>query len=304
MPTDGPRFINKISWRNKYELSVNTNTSALTAYNQLSNTQNNLAKSLQKLSSGLRINSAADDAAGLTVSEGLRSQIGGLNVASRNIQDGISVTQTADGALGEVQSILNRMRDLGVQASNDTNSDASRTAIKSETDELGNELNRIVKGSSFNGIKILDGTAGSASDGKMNIQVGADGSATSSITINLKDISTDLGAAMAVTDGAGSTLTFDTSTNAKASVTALDTALAAVSAQRSNLGATENRLQSASNTVQTATQNLTAARANITDTNMAQEMANFTKHQILSQAGTAMLAQANQSNQGILSLLR
>lgn len=284
--------------------SVNTNTSALTAYNQLSNTQNNLAKSLQKLSSGLRINSAADDAAGLTVSEGLRSQIGGLNVASRNIQDGISVTQTADGALGEVQSILNRMRDLGVQASNDTNSDASRTAIKSETDELGNELNRIVKGSSFNGIKILDGSAGSASDGKMNIQVGADGSATSSITVNLKDISTDLGAAMAVTDGAGSTLTFDTSTNAKASVTALDTALAAVSAQRSNLGATENRLQSASNTVQTATQNLTAARANITDTNMAQEMANFTKHQILSQAGTAMLAQANQSNQGILSLLR
>lgn len=284
--------------------SVNTNTSALTAYNQLSNTQNDLAKSLQKLSSGLRINSAADDAAGLTVSEGLRSQIGGLNVASRNIQDGISVTQTADGALGEVQNILNRMRDLGVQASNDTNSDASREAIKAETDELGNELNRIVKGSSFNGIKILDGTAGSAGDGKMNIQVGADGSATSSIAINLKDISTDLGGAMAVTDGAGSTLTFDNSTNAKASVTALDTALAAVSAQRSNLGATENRLQSASNTVQTATQNLTAARANITDTNMAQEMANFTKGQILSQAGTAMLAQANQSNQGILSLLR
>lgn len=284
--------------------SVNTNTSALTAYNQLANTQNNLAKSLQKLSSGLRINSAADDAAGLTVSEGLRSQIGGLNVASRNIQDGISVTQTADGALGEVQSILNRMRDLGVQASNDTNSDKSREAIQSETNELGNELNRIVKGTSFNGIKLLDGTAGSASDGKLNIQVGADGSATSSITVNLKDITTDLGAAMAATDGAGSTLTFDTATNAKASVTALDTALAAVSSHRSTLGATENRLQSASNTVQTATQNLTAARANITDTNMAQEMANFTKHQILSQAGTAMLAQANQSNQGILSLLR
>lgn len=284
--------------------SVNTNTSALTAYNQLSNTQNDLSKSLQKLSSGLRINSAADDAAGLTVSEGLRSQIGGLNVASRNIQDGIAVTQTADGALGEVQNILNRMRDLGVQASNDTNSDKSREAIQLEADELGNELNRIVKGSSFNGINILDGSAGSANDGKMNIQVGADGSATSSITIDLKDITANLGGAMAATDGAGTTLTFDTATNAKASVTALDTALAAVSSHRSTLGATENRLQSASNTVQIATQNLTAARANITDTNMAQEMANFTKHQILSQAGTAMLAQANQSNQGILSLLR
>jgi flagellin len=284
--------------------SVNNNISAMTAYGQLSNTQNNLAKSLEKLSSGLRINSAADDAAGLTISEGLRSQIGGLNVASRNIQDGVSVTQTADGALGEVQNILNRMRDLGVQGSNDTNSDASRTAIKSEADQLGNELNRLVNGTSFNGIKLLDGTAGSANDGKMNIQVGADGSATSSITVDLKDITADLGAAMAATDGAGSTLTFDTATNAKASVTALDAALAAVSSQRSSLGATQNRLQSASNTVQTATQNLTAARSNITDTNMAQEMANFTKQQILSQAGTAMLAQANQSNQGILSLLR
>jgi flagellin len=283
--------------------SVNNNISAMTAYNQLSNTQNNLAQSIQKLSSGLRINSAADDAAGLTISEGLRSQIGGLNVASRNIQDGVSVTQTADGALGEVQNILNRMRDLGVQGSNDTNSDASRTAIKGEADQLGNELNRIVKGTSFNGINLLDGTAGSNKDGKMNIQVGADGSATSSITVDLKDTTAGLGGAMAATDGAGTTLTFDTSTNAKASVTAIDTALAAVSAQRSNLGATQNRLQSAANTVQISTQNLTSARSNITDTNMAQEMATFTKNQILSQAGTAMLAQANQSNQGILKLI-
>ena len=284
--------------------SVNNNISAMTAYNQLSNTQNNLAKSLQKLSSGLRINSAADDAAGLTISEGLRSQIGGLNVASRNIQDGVSVTQTADGALGEVQNILNRMRDLGVQGSNDTNSDASRTAIKSEADQLSNELNRIVKGTSFNGINLLDGTAGSSGDGKMNIQVGADGSATSSITVDLKDTTAGLGGTMAATDGAGTTLTFDTAANAKASVTAIDSALAAVSAQRSNLGAMQNRLQSASNTVQVATQNLTSARSNITDTNMAQEMVNFTKNQILSQAGTAMLAQANQSSQGVLSLLR
>lgn len=285
-------------------MSVNTNISALTAQRQLSSTQNDMAKSLQKLSSGLRINSASDDAAGLTVSEGLRSQIGGLTVASRNAQDGINVAQTAEGALGSVQNILNRMRDLGVQASNDTNSDASRNAIKSEADALGDELNRIVNGTNFNGIKLLDGSAGSAGDGKMNIQVGSDGSATSSIVIDLKDITSDLGAAMSATDGAGSTLTFDTATNAKASVTALDTALAAVSAQRSALGASQNRLSTAASNISVTRENLTAARSNITDTDMAAEMANFTKTQILAQAGTAMLAQANQASQSVLSLLR
>lgn len=285
-------------------MSVNTNISALTAYRQLSNTQADMSKSLEKLSSGLRINRASDDAAGLTVSEGLRSQIGGLTVAGRNAQDGINVAQTAEGALGSVQNVLNRMRDLGVQASNDTNSDASRDAIKSEVDALGDELNRIVKGTNFNGISLLDGTAGSAGDGKMNIQVGADGSATSSIVIDLKDITADLGAAMSATDGAGSTLTFDNATNAKASVTALDTALAAVSAQRSALGASSNRLTTAASNIAVTRENLTAARSNITDTDMAAEMANFTKSQILAQAGTAMLAQANQSSQSVLSLLR
>lgn len=285
-------------------MSVNTNISALTAQRQLSNTQADMAKSLQRLSSGLRINSASDDAAGLTVSEGLRSQIGGLAVAARNAQDGISVAQTAEGALSSVQNVLNRMRDLGVQASNDTNSDASREAIQSEVDALGDELNRIVKGTSFNGIKLLDGSAGSASDGKMNIQVGSDGSATSSIVVDLKDITSDLGGAMSATDGAGTTLTFDTATNAKASVTALDTALAAVSKQRSALGASQNRLSTAAANISITRENLTAARSNITDTDMASEMANFTKSQILAQAGTAMLAQANQASQSVLSLLR
>lgn len=285
-------------------MSVNTNVSALTAHRQLASTQNDMAKSLQRLSSGLRINSASDDAAGLTVSEGLRSQIGGLTVASRNVQDGINVAQTAEGALSSVQNILNRMRDLGVQASNDTNSDASRGAIKSEADALGDELNRIVKGTNFNGISLLDGTAGSASDGKMNIQVGSDGSATSSIVIDLKDITAVLGGAMSATDGAGSTLTFDSAANAKASVTALDSALAAVSAQRSALGASQNRLNTAASNISVTRENLTAARSNITDTDMASEMVNFTKSQILAQAGTAMLAQANQASQSVLSLLR
>jgi flagellin len=285
-------------------MSVNTNVSALTAQRQLANTQLDMAKSLQRLSSGLRINSASDDAAGLTLSEGLRSQIGGLTVASRNVQDGINVAQTAEGALSSVQTVLNRMRDLAVQASNDTNSTASREAIKSEVDALGEELNRIVKGTSFNGINLLDGSAGSASDGKISIQVGSDGSATSSIVIDLKDVSTSLGGAMAATAGAGSTLTFDSGANAKASVTALDTALAAVSKQRSALGASQNRLSTAASNIAVTRENLTAARSNITDTDMASEMANFTKSQILSQAGVAMLAQANQANQSILSLLR
>lgn len=285
-------------------MSVNTNVSALTAQRQLASTQNDMAKSLQRLSSGLRINSANDDAAGLTVSEGLRSQIGGLTVASRNVQDGINVTQTAEGALGSVQTILNRMRDLAVQASNDTNSDASRDAIKSEADALGDELNRIVNDTNFNGIKLLDGSAGAAGDGKMNIQAGSDGSATSSIVIDLKDVSADLGGAMSATDGAGTTLTFDNATNAKASVTALDAALAAVSAQRSALGASQNRLTTAASNIAVTRENLTAARSNITDTDMAAEMGNFNKSQILSQVGVAMLAQANQASQSVLALLR
>lgn len=285
-------------------MSVNTNISAMTAQRQLGVNQMDMAKSLQRLSSGLRINSASDDAAGLTVSEGLRSQIGGLTVASRNVQDGINLTQTAEGALNSVQTVLNRMRDLAVQASNDTNSTESRDAIKSEVDSLGEELNRIVKGTSFNGIKLLDGTAGSASNGKLNIQVGSDGSATSSITVDLKDVSAGLGGAMAATAGAGSTLTFDNATNAKASVTALDAALKAVSAQRSALGASQNRLTTAAANISVTRENLTAARSNITDTDMASEMSNLTKSQILSQAGISMLAQANQSNQSVLSLLR
>lgn len=283
-------------------MQINTNQSALSTYRQLNATQNDLSKSLQRLSSGLRINNASDDAAGLTISEGLRSQIGGLQVASRNAQDGIAVIQTAEGSLSEVHSILNRMRDLGVQASNDSNNSDSRTAIKTEVDELGNELNRIVASTNFNGIKLLDGTAGTA--GKMNIQVGASGGDEDSITVDMKDITAGLGGAMAATASAGSTLTFDTSANAKTSIAALDTAIASVSTQRSSLGASQNRLQSAMNTIAVSKENLTAARSNITDTDMASEMVAHTRNNILAQAGTAMLAQANQSGQSVLQLLR
>lgn len=283
-------------------MQINTNTSALNSYRQLSNTQNDIKSSMEKLSSGLRINSAADDAAGLTISEGMRSQISGLNVASRNIQDGIAVIQTAEGGLSNVHSILNRMRDLGVQAANDSNSDESRTAIKTEVDGLGEELKRIFDNTSFNGIKLFDGTAGTS--GSMSIQVGAGGSDSDSIAISMKDMTVAFGDAMAATVGAGSTLTFDSSVNAKASIDKLDTIITAVSTQRASLGASQNRLSSAANGVAVAKENLTAARSNITDVDMAQEMINMTKANILSQAGTAMLAQANQSGSAVLQLLR
>lgn len=282
-------------------MQINTNVSALNTSRNLNQTQNSMTKSLERLSTGLRINRASDDAAGLTISEGLKSQIGGLAVAGRNAQDGISVIQTAEGALTEAQSILNRMRDLGVQASNDSNNAESRTAIKTEVDELSNELNRIVASTNFNGTKLLDGTAGTA--GVMNFQVGAGSGAENSITVNMIDISAKLGGAIAATDGAGSTLTFDNATNAKTSIGAIDDALKAVSAQRSDLGAKQNRLESAANTIATSAENLTAARSRITDTDMAAEMVNFTRSQILSQAGTSMLAQANQSSQSVLQLL-
>lgn len=283
-------------------MQINTNVSALNTSRNLNQTQNSMTKSLERLSTGLRINRASDDAAGLTISEGLKSQIGGLAVAGRNAQDGISVIQTAEGALTEAQSILNRMRDLGVQASNDSNNIESRTAIKTEVDELSNELNRIVASTNFNGTKLLDGTAGDA--GVMNFQVGAGSGAENSISVNMIDIAAKLGGAIAATDGAGSTLTFDNAANAKTSIGAIDDALKAVSAQRSDLGAKQNRLESAANTIATSAENLTAARSRITDTDMAAEMVNFTRSQVLSQAGTSMLAQANQSTQSVLQLLR
>ncbi|MBC9705266.1 MAG: flagellin [Enterococcus sp.] len=283
-------------------MSVNTNLASNNALRNLTQTNNNMSKSLERLSSGLRINRAADDASGFVISEGLKSQIGGLTVASRNAQDAVGVIQTAEGALTEVHSVLQRMRDLGVQASNDSNSKESRDAIKNEVDQLANELKRTIDSTDFGGIKLLNGTAGTA--GSMSFQVGADGSAASQIKVSFKDITADLGGAVAATADAGSTLTFDNATNAAASIDALDEAIGAISTHRATLGASQNRIESAIKTIAVSVENLTSAKSRITDTDMAAEMTNFTKNQILSQAGTAMLAQANQSTQGILSLLR
>lgn len=282
-------------------MAVNTNLAAINSQRNLSNTQNDLSKSLEKLSSGLRINRAADDAAGLSISEGLRSQVNGYTVAARNAQDGISVIQTAEGALTEVHSILQRVRDLAVQAGNDSNNDESRTAIQTEVGELGKELSRISTSTNFNGISLLTGATAGDGAGKMSFQVGAGGGTDNQITLDLT--TTDIGA-IGTAISALATTGFSDATVAAASITAIDANITSVSASRSNLGAVQNRLESAINSLNVGRENLTAAESRIRDVDMAAEMVKFTKANILSQAGTAMLAQANQSSQGVLSLLR
>ncbi|MBG6190475.1 flagellin [Arthrobacter sp. CAN_A212] len=396
---------------------INTNVSAMNAYRNLSMTQNDMSKSLEKLSSGLRINRAADDAAGLALAEGLKSQVGGLTVASRNAQDGIGVVQTAEGALTEVHSILQRMRDLAVQAGNDSNNVESRKAIKTEVDGLTAELGRIAENTNFNGNKLLNGDITS-----MSFQVGAEGDANSQIAVslsgaNVKSVSSMLSGgdlsttgttfgiaspaglgdgATAITaefttvkDGVSTTVTtgdlrakdpdgavvaapfdsiedyasalrsdadfsknfnvavdkdangagigisvtakdgglvdgasagagidvgtegapvpggvrFDTAENAQASINLIDAQIKSISSARSELGAVQNRFESTIKNVNVSIENLSAAESRIRDTDMAKEMADYTRSSILSQAGTAMLAQANQMNQGVLQLL-
>ncbi|KHL02405.1 flagellin N-terminal helical domain-containing protein [Sinomonas humi] len=283
-------------------LTVNTNLMAQQAYLNLNKTSADMASSMAKLSSGLRINTAADDAAGLSISQGLTSQVSGNQIASRNAQDGINVIQTADGALGEVQSILQRMRDLAVQGANDSNNTDSRNAITSEASALSKELGRITSSTNFNGINLLDGSAGAAMDGNLSFQVGAGGNtANDQISVDFKNI----GGAGGALNGFDTAATFDvtSATTAATTINNLDTAIKNISSQRSDLGAAQNRLTHAMNIANTSAQNLSAANSHITDTDMASEMVNYTKDSILSQAGTAMLAQANQSGQGILKLL-
>ncbi|PFG32222.1 flagellin [Sanguibacter antarcticus] len=280
-------------------LSINQNIAAVNSYRNLSNTQNDLSKSLEKLSSGFRINRAADDAAGLAISEGLRSQVGGLKVAARNAQDGISVVQTAEGALTEVHAILQRVRDLSVQGANDSNSAEARTNIETEITSLGEELDRISVSTNFNGTKLLDGSKTS-----LAFQVGADGDANSTITVALDNVATTVAGIknLKVSDtvaGDGSA-----NVNAQASIELVDDAIEAISTTRAGLGAMQNRLEHTIKNVNVSVENLSASESRIRDTDMAQEMVSFTRAQILSQAGTAMLAQANQIPQGVLSLLR
>jgi flagellin-like hook-associated protein FlgL len=418
-------------------LRVNNNIAALNAYRNLSVTDGQMSKSLEKLSSGFRINRAADDAAGLAISEGLRSQIGGLKVAIRNTQDGVSVVQTAEGALTETHSILQRMRDLAVQANNTggLNDDAKKN-IQSEIGQLKSELNRIADTTTFNGTKLLDGnytkafqvganagetisvnvatamgaaglkvdgvdvttkgdydfTTGAAANGKVTISTAAasgtaavmtlqessgsfdftagsgtvasfeslagtisfggksfdlttveykdtDGNGTTTGTEMLASLNTAAKSALGLTtnpfagsatgvtftvtdavsgytgtsgfalsdsaqDKAKATATFTAASGAEGAINKLDAAIKTVSTQRADLGAIQNRFDHTINNLNVAVENLTASESRIRDADMAQEMVQFTRNQILSQAGTAMLAQANQASQGVLSLLR
>lgn len=367
-------------------MSVNTNISAMNSQRHLTNTDNAMQKSLEKLSSGYRINRAADDAAGLAISEKMRGQVKGLNQASRNAQDGISLLQTAEGALNETHSILQRMRELSVQGANDTLAAEDRNAINTELTQLAEEITRIGNTTQFNGKNLLDGSFGvkldSATstlkegvDGVTSISVNgaqtattytitqgaagqvsiSDGATTQTLTglaasytgtlnfdqlgVQLEVVGADLsgvgtwsattktvvtGAAadakLQIGANAGQTLgitvddmraanlgvnalNVNDSTTANAATTALDTAINQVSEQRSTLGAWQNRLEHTINNLGTSAENLTAAESRIRDVDMAKEMSEFTKNQVLSQAGVSMLAQANQSSQSILKLL-
>ena len=272
-------------------LRINQNIDAINSYRNLSVTQNSMSKSLEKLSSGFRINRAADDAAGLAISEGLRSQVGGLKVAVRNAQDGVSVVQTAEGALTETHSILQRMRDLAVQAANDGSLDTNaKAAADSEYQELSKELDDISNKTSFNGVKLLDGSF----TGK-SFQVGAN--ANDTLTVNLATASDAATLLTTVGD-------LTTAANATTAISAVDSAIATVSTTRAALGASQNRLEHKINNLNVAVENLSASESRIRDTDMALEMVSFTRSQILSQAGTAMLAQANQAPQNVLQLLK
>ena len=285
-------------------LRINQNIDAFNSYRNLSVTQGQMSKSLEKLSSGFRINRAADDAAGLAISESLRSQVGGLKVAVRNAQDGVSVAQTAEGALTEVHAMLQRMRDLTVQAGNTgANGGAGGKAVGAIQEEIGalsTAINDIATRTEFNGTKLLDNA------NVLTFQVGANGGETQTITLSDMKSATLGSAALkidaidlngAADDGVGAT----TSTVA---LTAIDAAIESVSSFRGELGAAQNTFEHTVNNLNVAVENLSASESRIRDTDMAQEMMQFTRSQILSQAGTSMLAQANQAPQGVLSLLR
>jgi flagellin len=291
-------------------LRINQNIDALNSYRNLSVTQNSMSKSLEKLSSGFRINRAADDAAGLAISEGLRAQAGGLKVAVRNAQDGISVVQTAEGALTETHSILQRMRTLAVQASNlGAMKDSDLAKADAEYQQLGLELEDIATKTAFNGSNLLDGSAGTAATAR-TFQVGANASDTLSVQIADMGASALFGGAArtGTTPSTAAEITTAIGTlnaaGASGAITKIDAAIEKVSAQRSTLGASQNRLEHKINNLNVTVENLTASESRIRDTDMATEMMQFTRAQILSQAGTAMLAQANQAPQGVLSLLR
>jgi flagellin len=283
-------------------LRIQNNVEAFNAHRTLTATASDASKSMEKLSSGYRINRASDDAAGLSISEKMRGQIGGLAQAQRNAQDGISLVQTAEGSLSEVHSMLQRVRDLKVQHSNGTLSTDDQSAIESEIGQIGSEIKSIVDNTKFNGTSLLNNGTG------FKFQVGAnDGETISTGAVSLSGAVGTAGTGglselMAISDAASAKTAL--SSGALSTVAGIDNAVKNVSNVRGNLGAIQNRLESRLNNLATYQENLTASESRVRDVDMAAEMTKFTKLGILQQAGTSMLAQANQAPQSVLSLLR
>jgi flagellin len=283
-------------------LRIQNNIEAFNTHRQLTATSTQASKSMEKLSSGYRINRAADDAAGLAISEKMRGQIGGLAQAQRNAQDGISLVQTAEGALGEVHSMLQRVRDLSTQFKNGTLSSDDKDAIAAEVFQIAGEVKNIAEGTKFNGNVLLEGAT-------FSFQVGANDSET--ITTSAATLSGAIGSAgtgglvelSGLSDAAAAKTALDTG-GVLANLSTIDNAIKNVSTVRANFGAVQNRLEHRLNNLATYQENLTASESRIRDVDMASEMTKFTKLNILQQAGTSMLAQANQAPQGVLSLLR
>jgi flagellin len=282
-------------------LRIQNNVEAFNAHRQLSTTASKAARSMEKLSSGYRVNRSADDAAGLAISEKMRAQIGGLAQAQRNAQDAVSLVQTGEGALNEVHSMLQRIRDLKVQYSNGTLEASDKTSIAAEVQQLGKEISDITTRTEFNGINLLTG-------GDVTFQVGAE--ATDQITLTKTEMSAAVGTAGTgglqelIAIGAATTTSAADGLFASMTINQVDEAIKNVSNARSTFGAVQNRLEHRLNNLVTYQENLVSSESRIRDVDMASEMVNFTKLGILQQAGTSMLAQANQSPQGVLSLLR
>ena len=278
--------------------TINTNIASLNAQRNLNASQSSLATSMQRLSSGLRVNSAKDDAAGLAIAERMNAQVRGMNVAIRNANDGISLAQTAEGALSKVGDALQRMRELAVQARNSTNSDSDKDSLNKEFVQLQSEISRVVGGTTFNGKHILGSEATA-----LNFQIGANTSADDMITVTTTDMTAD----SVITAITGTAAVIDASTTAgslKTVIDNIDSALDTVNNTRATFGATQSRFDAVIANLQQAVENQAAARSRIMDADFAAETANLSRAQILQQAGTAMVAQANSLPQQVLQLLQ
>ena len=277
---------------------INTNIMSLNAQRNLSATQSALATSVQRLSTGLRVNSAKDDAAGLAIAERMNTQVRGMNVAIRNANDAISLSQTAEGSLSKINDMGQRMRELAVQSANATNSDSDRKNLDAEYQALAQEIKRNLAGAAFNGTKLFAAAAA------LTFQVGANAATTDQITIKTENLAGDNSIVEVIGAAGADAASIGTAAGASAALGKLDTMLATVNAKRAEFGATQNRFEAVIQTLQVSAENQTAARSRIMDADFASETASLTRSQVLQQAGTAMLSQANSLPNNVLSLLR